>query len=208
MRAPLFVPWLVLLALLVAGSAQASSLDRFKAFLRTTLSARASFEQKVYDRSRKLVQESSGSFAFHRPGRFRWVYAKPADQLIVGDGERVWIFDRDLNQVTVRKLSGAIGSTPAALLAGSSDVEAAFELSDAGERDGLEWLEAKPIEREAGFERIRIGLGTGGVQAMELMDHFGQTTVLRFSGLVRNPKVDPAEFRFDPPKGADILGDR
>jgi outer membrane lipoprotein carrier protein len=136
------------------------------------------------------------------------VYAKPADQLIVGDGERVWIYDRDLNQVTVRRLSSAIGSTPAALLAGSSDVEAAFELSDAGERDGLEWLEAKPKEREAGFERIRMGFGTGGVQAMELLDHFGQTTVLRFSNLVRNPKVDPAEFRFDPPKGADVLGDK
>jgi outer membrane lipoprotein carrier protein len=197
-----------LLAFLIAGSAQASSLDRFKAFLRTTQSARAGFEQKVYDRNRKLVQESSGSFVFMRPGRFSWVYDKPANQLIVGDGERVWIYDRDLNQVTVRRLSSAIGSTPAALLAGSSDVEAAFELSDAGERDGLEWLEAKPKEREAGFERIRMGFGTGGVQAMELLDHFGQTTVLRFSNLVRNPKVDPAEFRFDPPKGADVLGDK
>lgn len=197
----------VLTALLFAFSAEASSLDRFKAFLRTTQSARANFEQKVYDRSRKLVQESSGTFVFMRPGRFRWSYAKPVEQLIVGDGERVWIYDRDLNQVTVRKLSKALGSTPAALLAGSSDVESAFEFSDAGERDGLEWLEAKPKEREAGFERIRMGFGTGGIQAMELTDHFGQTTVLRFSNLVRNPKVDPGEFRFDPPKGADVLGE-
>jgi outer membrane lipoprotein carrier protein len=197
---------LLLSMLLLACSAHASSVDRFKAFLRTTQSARAAFEQKVYDRNRKLVQESSGNFVFLRPGKFRWVYAKPADQLIVGDGERVWIYDRDLNQVTVRKLTSALGSTPAALLAGSSDVEDAFEFSDAGEHDGLEWLEAKPKEREAGFERIRMGFSTGGIQAMELLDHFGQTTVLRFSQLVRNPKIDPEQFRFDPPKGADVLG--
>ena len=199
---------LLLLTLLVAGAAQASSIDRFKAFLRTSQSARAAFEQKVYDRNRKLVQESSGSFVFLRPGRFRWVYQKPAEQLIVGDGQRVWIYDRELNQVTVRKLTNALGSTPAALLAGGSDIEAAFELSDAGTRDGLEWLEAKPRERDAGFERIRVGMGTGSVEAMELTDNFGQTTLLRFSGMLRNPKVDPADFRFDPPKGADVLGER
>jgi outer membrane lipoprotein carrier protein len=202
---------LLLCALLVsafASEAQASAIDRFKTFLRTTQAARAGFEQKVQDRSGKLVQESKGSFVFLRPGRFRWEYAKPVDQLIVGDGERVWIYDRDLNQVTVRRISKALGSTPAALLAGSSDVEKAFELSDAGERDGLEWLEAKPKEKEAGFERIRMGFGVAGIQAMELTDHFGQTTTLRFSGLVRNPKVDPAEFRFEPPKGADVLGEK
>jgi outer membrane lipoprotein carrier protein len=176
--------------------------------VRTTQSARASFEQKVRDGTGALVQESKGTFVFLRPGRFRWVYAKPVDQLIVGDGQRVWIYDRDLNQVTVNKISKALGSTPAALLAGSSDLEKAFELSDAGERDGLEWLDAKPREREAGFERIRMGFDVSGVRAMELTDHFGQTTVLRFSDLVRNPKVDPAEFRFEPPKGADVLGER
>lgn len=199
---------LLLLALLAAGAANASGLDRFKAYLRTTQSARAGFEQKVYDRSRRLVQESSGTFVFLRPGRFRWTYEKPAEQLIIGDGQRVWIYDRELNQVTVRRLTKALGSTPAALLAGSSDIEAAFELSEAGEHDGLEWLEAKPREREAGFDRIRIGLGSAGVQAMELTDSFGQTTELRFSGLVRNPKVDPREFHFEPPQGADVLGEK
>jgi len=199
---------LALLALLLAGTVHASSIERFKTFLRTTQSARADFAQRVSDRDGKLVQEAKGNFVFLRPGRFRWVYAKPVDQLIVGDGQRVWIYDRDLNQVTVRRISKALGSTPAALLAGSSDIEQAFELSDAGERDGLEWLEAKPREREAGFERIRMGFGVAGVQAMELTDHFGQTTLLRFSGLIRNPKVDPAEFRFEPPKGADVLGEK
>ena len=188
--------------------AQADSLDRFRSFLRDTQSARADFEQKVYGREGKLTQESKGSFVFVRPGRFRWTYAKPVDQVIVGDGERVWIHDRDLNQVTVRKISRALGSTPAALLAGASDVEKAFALSDAGARDGLEWLEAKPREAEAGFDRIRMGFSAGGLEAMELTDNFGQTTRLRFVNLQRNPKTDPAEFRFEPPKGADVLGEK
>jgi outer membrane lipoprotein carrier protein len=195
-------------ALLLALSAQAASLERYKEFLDGTRSARAQFDQKVYDRNGKLVQQSHGSFVFERPGRFRWVYDKPADQVIVGDGKRVWIYDPQLNQVTVRKLTAALGSTPAALLAGSSDVASAFQLADAGAKDGLEWMEAKPREREAGFERVLMGFGANGLQAMELTDNFGQTTVLRFSKLERNPKVNPSEFRFSPPKGADVLGDK
>src|SRR3989442_5495683 len=200
--------YLIFLALLVASAAQADSIERFKSFLRTTQSARADFEQKVYGRDGRLTQESKGNFVFLRPGRFRWTYAKPVDQVIVGDGERVWIHDRDLNQVTVRRLSKALGSTPAAPLAGASDGEKAFDLSDAGQRDSLEWLQAKPKDRDAGFERIRMGFSTGGVEAMELTDNFGQTTKLQFHNLQRNPKVDPAEFRFEPPKGADVLGDK
>jgi outer membrane lipoprotein carrier protein len=198
----------LLFLLFLSSAAQAAAIERFKTYARTTQSARAEFEQKVLDRNGKLVQQAKGTFVFQRPGKFRWVYAKPADQVIVGDGERVWIHDRELNQVTVRKLSRALGSTPAALLAGSADVEAAFELSEAGMRDGLEWLEAKPKAREAGFERIRMGFGASGIEAMELADHFGQTTHLRFSNLTRNPKVDPQEFRFTPPKDADVLGEK
>jgi len=199
---------LALALLLAATGAHASSLERFQTYVRTTQAARADFEQKVYDRASKLVQESRGSFVFLRPGRFRWTYATPHPQLIVGDGERVWIYDQDLNQVTVRRMAHALGATPAALLAGASDVENAFELSDAGDKDGLAWLEAKPREREAGFDRVRLGLGVAGVEAMELVDHFGQTTVLRFSRIARNPKLDGTEFRFTPPKGADVLGER
>ncbi|TMH33272.1 MAG: outer membrane lipoprotein chaperone LolA [Betaproteobacteria bacterium] len=196
------------LALAFALAAAAASIERYKAFLDGTQSARAQFEQKVYDRSGKLVQQSHGSFVFQRPGRFRWVYQKPADQVIVGDGQRVWIYDRQLNQVTVRKLATALGSTPAALLAGASGIEQAFALSDAGEKDGLEWMEARPREREAGFEHVRLGFDAHGLQAMELTDNFGQNTVLRFSKLERNPKVNAAEFRFEPPKGADVLGEK
>jgi outer membrane lipoprotein carrier protein len=200
--------FLLILLLACASSVQAAAIDRFKTFLSGTKSARGEFEQKVYDRSGKPTQESKGSFVFQRPGLFRWLYAKPVDQVIVGDGERVWIHDRDLNQVTVRKLSRALGSTPAALLAGSADVEKAFDMSEAGSKDGIEWLEAKPREAEAGFARVRMGFDANGLRAMELFDHFGQTTHLRFLNLVRNPKVDPSEFRFQPPKGADVLGEK
>ena len=191
---------------LLYSNSNAASVERFQSYLRTTQAARADFQQKVFDKTGKMVQESSGNFSFLRPGRFRWVYLKPP-QLIVGDGERVWIHDADLNQVTVRRASRVLGATPAALLAGAADMDKAFELIDAGTKDGLEWLEAKPREKESGFERIRLGMSVSGVEAMELMDHFGQTTVLRFSNMVRNPQFDPGTFRFTPPKGVDVLGE-
>jgi len=199
---------LFLLIAFAAASAQAAGLDRFKSFLRTTQSARAEFTQQVFDRQGKLLQESSGSFSYVRPGRFRWVYAKPNPQLIVGDGAHVWIYDEDLNQVTVSRMARALGSTPAALLAGSAEIEQAFVFTEVGTQGGLEWLEAKPRDRDASFERIRLGMGADGVEAMELHDHFGQTTLLRFSRLARNPRLDPESFRFTPPKGADVLGEK
>ena len=192
--------------ILLAQNSSAASLERFQSYLRTTQAARGEFAQKVYDKAGKLVQDSSGSFAFLRPGRFRWIYAKP-QQTIVGDGERVWIHDADLNQVTVRRATRVLGATPAALLAGASDLAKSFELVEAGTKDGLEWLEAKPREKESGFERIRLGMSVSGVEAMELVDHFGQTTVLRFSNMERNPQFDAGTFRFTPPKGVDVLGE-
>jgi outer membrane lipoprotein carrier protein len=192
--------------ILITQTSNAASLERFQSYLRTTQSARADFEQKVFDKNGKLVQQSRGNFAFLRPGRFRWTYVKPP-QVIVGDGDRVWIHDADLNQVTVRKVARVLGATPAALLAGASDIEKSFDLTEAGEKEGLEWLEAKPKEKESGFERIRLGMSASGVDAMELVDHFGQTTVLRFTNMVRNPQFEPGTFRFTPPKGADVLGD-
>ena len=194
-------------ALCVPLVAFAAGVERFRDYLRSTQTARADFEQQVFDGEKKLVQHSRGSFALLRPGRFRWTYAQPYPQLIVGDGARVWIYDEDLNQVTVRAMAKALGSTPAALLAGAADVERAFALKDAGRRDGLEWVAATPREKEAGFERVLLGMGDAGVQAMELADHFGQTTVLRFSNIARNPTLDAGAFRFTPPKGADVLGE-
>ncbi len=190
------------------GAAQAGGIDRLSQFMNSTIAATGEFEQRIYNRDRKLVQESRGTLAFQRPGRFRWAYAKPYPQVIVGDGARVWVYDEDLNQVTVRKLDQALGATPAALLAGANDVLKAFTLKDEGTRDGLEWVEAVPRDSDSTFERIRMGFGLTGLERMELTDNFGQTTELRFRGLQRNPRVDPGLFRFAPPKGADVVGDK
>jgi len=195
----------VLLALPL--SASSASLERFSEFINQTLTARGEFEQKIFDRNRKLLQESRGVLAFSRPGKFRWTYVKPYAQLIVGDGSKVWIYDEDLKQVTVKKLDQALGSTPAALLAGNNEAMRAFYLSDQGTKGGLEWLEALPRDKEGNFEKIRMGFGFSGLEVMELLDSFGQTTVLRFVSLQRNPRLDPGLFRFAPPKGADVIGD-
>jgi len=195
----------VLLALPL--SASSASLERFSEFINQTLTARGEFEQKIFDRNRRLLQESRGVLAFSRPGKFRWTYVKPYAQLIVGDGSKVWIYDEDLKQVTVKKLDQALGSTPAALLAGNNEAMRAFNLSDQGTKGGLEWLEALPRDKEGNFEKIRMGFSSSGLEVMELLDSFGQTTVLRFMSLQRNPKLDPGLFRFSPPKGADVIGD-
>ena len=200
-----------LLALVACNAlvpAHASGIDRLNQFMASTVTATGEFEQRVLSRDRKLVQQSRGTLAFARPGRFRWTYAKPYPQVIVGDGARVWIYDEDLNQVTVRRLGQALGATPAALLAGSNEALKAFELKDEGTREGLEWVEAIPRDKESGFDRIRLGFGFSGIERMELLDAFGQTTELRFNALQRNPRVDPALFSFSPPKGADVVGDK
>jgi outer membrane lipoprotein carrier protein len=202
----LAVPLGVVLAF-ASPCALGSSLERFSEFVTGTLTAQGEFEQKIFDSNRKLLQESRGVLAFSRPGKFRWTYLKPYAQLIVGDGSKVWIYDEDLKQVTVKKLDQALGSTPAALLAGNNEAMRAFRLSDKGSKDGLEWLEALPRDKEGSFEKIRMGFSPSGLQIMELIDGFGQTTVLRFKGLERNPKLDSALFRFSPPKGADVIGD-
>ena len=191
----------------LSAPAIADSVERFQVFVRTTPSAQASFEQKVYDKAGKLVQSAAGTFSFQRPGRFRWAYAKPNPQLIVGDGTKVWIWDEDLNQVTVKALSKVLGETPAALLAGSNDIDRSFNLSSIGNQEGLDWLEAVPKAQEGTFQKVRIGFGQTGIEAMELRDAFGQVTIIRFSALERNPKLSPEVFRFTPPKGTDVISD-
>jgi len=185
----------------------AASVDKLKAFVERTRSASASFTQTVLDRSGKIVQESKGSLQFSRPGKFRWTYLAPYEQLIVGDGTQLWIYDKDLNQVTERKLDDALGASPAALLAGDNAIERNFELKSAGEKDGIDWLEATPKSADTTFERIRMGFRGADLDTMELKDQFGQLTVIRFAGLKRNPGLSPELFTFTPPKGADVIRD-
>jgi len=190
-----------------AATALAGGLDDFLAFNSATKTATARFEQQVFDRAGKAVETASGTFAFARPGKFRWTYDKPHKQVLVGDGTKLWIHDPDLNQVTVKRMEGAISSTPAALLAGKDDITALFTLKDAGTADGLAWVEALPKAQDTGFERVRLGLKGKSLAAMELHDQLGGRTLLRFADLKPNAAVAPQTFAFAPPKGADVIED-
>ena len=198
---------LLLLAALAAGAASASGLDDFLAFNSSTKTATARFEQQVLDRTGKVVERAQGSFAFARPGKFRWTYEKPNQQVLVGDGTRLWIHDPDLNQVTVKRIDAAISSTPAALLAGRDDITKLFTLRDAGAADGLSWVEATPKAQDTGFERVRLGLQGKTLAAMELHDQLGGRTMLRFSEMKANAAVPAQSFTFTPPRGADVIED-
>ncbi|MDD5297260.1 MAG: outer membrane lipoprotein chaperone LolA [Rhodocyclaceae bacterium] len=194
--------------MLLAGAAEASGLEQLHAFLTGTKSGKAEFSQMVTAKSgNKPPQMASGSFVFSRPGKFRWAYEKPYAQLIVADGEKLWAWDKDLNQVTVKKLGQALGGTPAALLAGDNALEKNFNLKEAGEANDLEWVEATPKAADSSFAQVRIGLKGGLPSLMEISDNFGQTTHLIFDHFVRNPPVDASTFRFAPPKGADVVGE-
>jgi len=195
------------LFVLAALPASASGLDDFLAFNTATKSATAHFEQQVLDRAGKPVEKASGTFAFQRPGKFRWTYEKPHQQVLVGDGRKLWIYDPDLKQVTVKRIDQAISSTPAALLAGRDDITTLFTLRDGGTADGLAWVEATPKSPDTGFDRVRLGMRGKELAAMELQDSLGGRTVLRFTELKPNASVAPATFRFTPPAGADVLED-
>lgn len=183
----------------------AAGIDALKSFISNTDTAQARFAQMVLDRNMKQLQQASGTMQFSRPGKFRWVYDKPYEQVIVGDGTQLWIYDKDLNQVTVRRLDRALGSSPAALLAGNDVLDENYTLSNIGSQEGLEWVEAIPKTQDTAFERVRIGFGKTGLEAMELRDQFGQITVIKFADLQRNPKLPPDTFRFTPPAGADVI---
>ena len=197
--------WVAALFVVTLGVAHANAVDDLRAFAAKTQSAKGTFTQRVTSRSGKAPQVASGDFVFARPGRFRWTYSKPYEQLLVADGEKLSIYDKDLNQVTVRKLGDALGSTPAAILFGSSDLDKSFALKDVGVRDGVAWLEATPKSRDTAFEKVSIGFRNGELAAMELRDALGQVTMLDFADGERNPTVDASTFAFVPPKGADVL---
>jgi len=192
---------------LSASTALAGALDDFFAFNAATKSASARFEQQVFDRGGRAMDKSSGSFAFARPGKFRWAYEKPVRQLLVGDGTRLYIHDADLNQVTVKRIDKAMSSTPAALLAGREDITSVFTLTDGGTADGLGWVIATPKQADTGFEKVRIGMRGRSLAAMELTDSLGGLTKLAITELKSNPALPVDTFRFTPPQGADVMDD-
>jgi outer membrane lipoprotein carrier protein len=165
---------------------------------------RADFTQVVTSADGARKKTSSGQFEFQRPNRFRFAYTKPFEQLIVADGSKVWIFDADLNQASSRKVAQALGSTPAALLAGGS-LDNEFVLSPQPSRDGLEWALATPKAKDGPFQALRVGFKGKVLTSVEITDSFGQRSVLSFGRFDDNVALAPERFRFTPPAGADVI---
>lgn len=195
-------------ALLATPAAQADAIARLRAFNADTRSVTAEFTQRVLNERLKEVQRNTGYLALQRPGKFRWVYKTPSEQILLSDGKVLWLYDPELKQATRRAIGGAMSGTPASLLAGDAQIESAYALRNIGEQDGLDWLEGRPKRDDSGFVRIRIGMSSAGEPAaMELTDSFGQTIMLKFSKVLRNPKLIPEAFMFEPPPGVDVLSE-
>jgi len=194
------------LALLMAcaGVARADAVDTLREFVRDVKTGRSTFTQTVTAPDGAKKKSSSGSFEFARPNRFRFAYAKPFEQLIVADGRKVWIYDADLNQVSARKLSNALGATPAALLAGGS-LEIDFDLAAMPAKDGLDWVKATPKAKDGAFQSVLIGFRGKDLAAVEIVDSFGQRSLLQFAQLAANVAIAPERFVFTVPPGADVI---
>ena len=210
-----FVLKKVATAILIAAAASASSADGLKSlesFMKGTQTGKADFTQTVTsppkDGQAARTKTSSGSFEFQRPGRFKFVYKKPFEQTIVADGTSLWLYDVDLNQVTQRSQSQALGSTPAALLASAPDLSALkadFTLEAAPDADGLQWVLASPKTKDGQLKSVRVGFAGEQLAALDIVDSFGQRSAIRFKGMQVNPALPASTFQFKPPAGADIV---
>ena len=174
-------------------------------FFNNTNSMRAQFNQVVTDTQGRKIQEVKGSMQLQRPNKFRWDYSKPYEQQIISDGKQVFLYDTDLQQVTIRELSKALGSSPAALLAGGDAVEKSFTIKNAVRKDGLTWVLALPKDKESGFERVILGFKDEKLRKMELYDSFNHITLITFDDVERNPVLQNSNFLFTPPKGVDVV---
>lgn len=207
-----------------ASPAWADGLKSLEKFVSGVQSGRAEFTQEVTSPAKEgqapRIKTSSGSFEFSRPNRFKFVYRKPFEQTIVGDGQTLWLYDADLNQVTARKQADVLASTPAALIASAASLQALqthFNLSNAPDREGLAWVLATPKARDGALQSIQVGFretaaapntsatGVSSLAVLEMVDSFGQRSVLSFKGMALNPKLATDTFVFVAPKGADVL---
>lgn len=210
--------------LVAAGPAQADAVVSLRSFVKDVRTAQASFTQTVTSPDGKKVRKSTGSLEFERPNRFRFVYKTPVEQVIVGDGQKVWLYDADLNQVTVRAMGQAVGATPAALLAGGSldkdfSLKAVPPASAPGASTGaataapstaqaaglIEWVEALPRLKDGQFQSVKVGFKGGTLVALEVLDSFGQKSRLDFAQFDTKVTLSPSRFVFTPPAGADVL---
>jgi outer membrane lipoprotein carrier protein len=185
-------------------AAHADAVDTLKEFVRDVKSGRSTFTQTVTAPDGAKKRSSSGSFEFLRPNRFRFVYAKPLEQTIVSDGQKVWIYDADLNQVSIRKFSAVLGATPAALLAGGS-LDKDFDVSNQPSEGGMEWVLALPKVKDGAFQSVRIGFKAKTLAAVEITDSFGQRSNLVFSQMQSNAPITADAFKFTTPPGADVI---
>lgn len=192
------------LLMVAAAAAQADAVGTLKEFVRDVKTGQADFSQTVTSPDGAKKKTSSGHFEFSRPNRFRFTYQKPFEQSIVADGQKVWIYDADLNQASSRKFTQALGATPAALLAGGS-LDKEFDLAPLPTKDGIEWAEATPKAKDGAFKSVRIGFRNKVLAAVEVVDAFGQRSLLDFTKFVANEAIKPDAFVFTVPKGADLI---
>ena len=197
----------LLLGLLLTLPAQAAPSSPVQRYFQELQSLRADFIQRVFDERSRVLQTSSGRMLMQKPGKFRWDYHTPAEQIIVADGERLWAYDVDLAQVTVRRLDKALSSTPLALLSGAAPIEETFNVGNVRRQDRLDWYELTPKQPQTEFRSLRVAFRGETLISLELEDNFGQRTRLDFQKLERNPPLDPALLKFTPPPGVDVVGD-
>jgi len=174
-------------------------------FFKNVLTVKAEFKQVVLDEGLNTIQESSGTFYLQRPSKFRWDYEQPFKQQIVGDGKRIWVYDVELQQVTVRKMDGALGNTPAILLAGKGNLKKNFKVKSLGKQGKLNWIQMIPRNKDGGFEDIRIGFENGQIRMLVMIDSFGNTTRISLRNVRENKRIKKSRFRFKAPKGVDVV---
>ncbi|MFO1429148.1 MAG: outer membrane lipoprotein chaperone LolA [Candidatus Competibacteraceae bacterium] len=205
---PRLTVFLTGLFLLLGTPALAAPADsQVQGYFRDLKSLQADFTQTILDEQSRTLETSKGQMFMQKPGRFRWDYRQPPSQLIVADGQRMWLYDKELQQVTVRRLDKALSATPLALLSGAAPLENAFVVSGSGVRDGLQWYELRPKEEQPEFKMLRVAFDGNVLKIIELEDAFNQRTRLSFDRLQRNVPIDPELLRFVPPQGVDVVGD-
>lgn len=195
---------MLLLSSVVHAGEGKDRLDRFLAGLTTM---QGDFIQTLTNARGELMEESRGKLWLSRPGKFRLQYVSPYEQLYVADGKNIWMYDRDLEQVTVKPQDDTLGSTPAMLLSSTAPLEENFNIKEEGEHEGYQWLLLKPKAADSNFDYLRLAMEGDVLRAMEMVDGFGQTTRLYLATVVRNPDVAADKFRFEPPPGVDVIGE-
>lgn len=200
----------ILLSLLLINRpsyAEQKPVEQLRAFLKASTSLTADFKQVLINETGDALQSSFGAFYLQRPGKFRWDYTKPFQQQIISTAGKVWFYDTDLEQVTVKKLDESIGSTPALLLSGSVSLEDNYLIEQQGHEGDMQWIKLVPKNKDSTFKYILIGLDKGALSGMELNDNFGQLTRVYFSNIKLNPTIKPSIFEFQAPKGVDVFAE-